>query len=93
MLITLTEERRGQIALAILRREIAEAQPSTAPMSESQATELIEEIKNTYGEIPPEFVIGFGEIMSFFRELVRDQDKDIFDEVAYKYLGPATIPV
>jgi hypothetical protein len=93
MLITLTEGRMGQIALAVLKQAIAEAQPSTTPMSESQATELIEEIKNIYGEIPIEFDISFGEILSFFRELLRDQDKGIFDEVSYKYLGPVTVPV
>jgi len=93
MLITLTEERKGQIALAILRQAIAEVQSPTTPMSESQATVFVEEIKNTYGEMPVEFDVGFGEIMSFFRELVRDQDKATFDEAAYKYLGPTTVPV
>jgi len=62
-------------------------------MNESKATELIEDIKETYGEIPIEFDIGFGEILSFFREFVRDEDKYIFDKITYNYTGPATVPV
>jgi type III secretion system FlhB-like substrate exporter len=87
MVITLTEERKGQIALAILKQAASES--STSPRSEEETTEGIEELEYIYRKIPTELGISFGEILSFFRELTQDQDKEIFDRVAYRYGGPA----
>jgi hypothetical protein len=86
MLITLTEERKGQIALAIFQ---ACFKSSIPPRSEEEITEGIEEIEVCYRKFPTDLDISFGEILSFFRELIQEQDKKIFDRVAYRYGGPA----